>query len=161
MYSGGDDGICKVWDRRTLTESDPKPVGNLAGHMDGITFVEPRGDGRHLLTNSKDQSIKLWDVRKFSSHEGLKNTQKAVSSQKWDYRWQKVPKALTNPKKQVEGDTSIMTYSGHSVLQTLCRCHFSPSETTGQRFIYAGCAAGRVVGKSINAFALNYCIFNY
>lgn len=129
--------------------------------MDGITFVEPRGDGRHLLTNSKDQSIKLWDVRKFSSHEGLKNTQKAVSSQKWDYRWQKVPKALTNPKKQVEGDTSIMTYSGHSVLQTLCRCHFSPSETTGQRFIYAGCAAGRVVGKSINAFALNYCIFNY
>lgn len=31
LYSGGDDGICKVWDRRTLTESNPVPVGNLAG----------------------------------------------------------------------------------------------------------------------------------
>lgn len=47
----------------------------------------------------------------------------------------------------LEGDTSIMTYRGHSVLQTLCRCHFSPLETTGQRYIYTGCAAGRVIGK--------------
>ena len=39
-----------------------------------------------------------------------------------------------------------MTYRGHSVLQTLCRCHFSPAETTGQRYIYTGCAAGRVIG---------------
>lgn len=47
----------------------------------------------------------------------------------------------------LEGDTSIMTYRGHSVLQTLIRCHFSPSSITGQRYIYTGCAAGRVIRK--------------
>nr|CAD7204675.1 unnamed protein product [Timema douglasi] len=54
-------------------------------------------------------------------------------------------KLLINPRKNLDGDTSIMTYRGHKVLQTLIRCHFSPEFTTGQRFIYTGCAAGRVV----------------
>lgn len=145
VYSGGDDGIVKVWDRRTLSEADPIAVGYLAGHMDGITFIESRGDGRHLLSNSKDQSIKLWDIRRFSSEEGVVHTKRAVSEQSWDYRWQSIPKAVKNLKKKLPGDSSIMTYCGHSVLQTLCRCHFSPSFTTGQRYIYTGCATGRVV----------------
>ncbi|KAK7788866.1 hypothetical protein R5R35_013446 [Gryllus longicercus] len=145
LYSGGDDGLCKVWDRRTLSESHPKPVGILAGHMDGITFIDPRGDGRHLISNCKDQSIKLWDVRVFSGHTAQNNTRRAVADQNWDYRWQKVPKKLANPKKPLDGDTSVMTYRGHSVLQTLVRCHFSPAFTTGQRYIYTGCAAGRIV----------------
>lgn len=38
-----------------------------------------------------------------------------------------------------------MTYRGHSVLNTLIRCRFSPQFSTGQRYIYTGCAAGRVV----------------
>lgn len=38
-----------------------------------------------------------------------------------------------------------MTYRGHSVLNTLIRCRFSPAYSTGQRYIYTGCAAGRVV----------------
>jgi len=38
-----------------------------------------------------------------------------------------------------------MTYRGHSVLNTLIRCRFSPPDSTNQRFIYTGCAAGRVV----------------
>lgn len=60
LFSGSDDGFCKVWDRRTLSENcEAKPVGILAGHVDGLTFVDSRGDGRHLITNSKDQSIKL------------------------------------------------------------------------------------------------------
>jgi WD repeat-containing protein 23 len=63
VASGGDDGLCKVWDRRALREDDPKPVGVLAGHVDGIAFLDPKGDGRHLISNSKDQSIKLWDIR--------------------------------------------------------------------------------------------------
>lgn len=91
IYSGGDDGLVKVWDRRTLGE-DSFPVGILAGHMDGITFIHPRGDGKHLISNSKDQSIKLWDVRVFSSKSAAKNTLEAVQDQTWDYRWQGVPK---------------------------------------------------------------------
>lgn len=145
LYSGGDDGLAKVWDRRTLSEASPKPVGILAGHMDGITFIDSRGDGRHLISNSKDQSIKLWDVRVFSGSEGQNNTKKAVQDQTWDYRWQEVPRRLYNPKQKLEGDTSIMTYRGHSVLKTLVRCRFSPAVTTGQRYIYTGCGIGRVV----------------
>jgi hypothetical protein len=37
-----------------------------------------------------------------------------------------------------------MTYRGHAVLQTLIRCHFSPIETTGGRYIYSGSADGRI-----------------
>lgn len=48
-------------------------------------------------------------------------------------------------RKATEGDVSVMTYRGHSVLNTLIRCHFSPSFSTGQQFIYTGCAAGRIV----------------
>ena len=145
LYSGSDDGLCKVWDRRTLSETDPKPVGVLAGHMDGITFIEPRGDGRHLLSNSKDQTIKLWDVRAFSSESGQEETRRAVANQQWDYRWQKVPTKLKHSQARLSGDTSIMTYRGHSVLQTLIRCHFSPSASTGQRYIYTGCAQGKIL----------------
>ncbi|XP_015191520.1 PREDICTED: DDB1- and CUL4-associated factor 11 isoform X1 [Polistes dominula] len=145
LYSAGDDGLCKVWDRRTLSETDPHPVGVLAGHMDGITYIDPRGDGRYLVTNSKDQTIKLWDVRAFSDHNAEQNTRNAVANQNWDYRWQRVPRRLYKAKNMLEGDTSIMTYRGHYVLQTLIRCHFSPSTTTGQRYIYTGCASGRVI----------------
>ncbi|XP_076242069.1 DDB1- and CUL4-associated factor 11 isoform X1 [Calliopsis andreniformis] len=145
LYSAGDDGLCKVWDRRTLNEANPSPVGMLAGHMNGITYIDPRGDGRYLITNSKDQTIKLWDVRAFSDRNGVMNTCKAVAHQNWDYRWQRVPKKLRRTRNMLEGDTSVMTYRGHSVLQTLIRCHFSPSSITGQRYIYTGCAAGRVI----------------
>ncbi|XP_008206938.1 DDB1- and CUL4-associated factor 11 isoform X1 [Nasonia vitripennis] len=147
LYSAGDDGLCKVWDRRELREDDPQPVGVLAGHMGGITFVDPRGDGRHLITNSKDQTIKLWDARKFSSKEAQEEAQVAVSvaNNSWDYRWQHVPKKFLYPRKPLEGDTSLMTYRGHIVVQTLIRCHFSPAATTGQRYIYTGCGSGRII----------------
>ena len=42
IFSGGDDGICKVWDRRTLSETHCSPVGILAGHKDGITFIDAK-----------------------------------------------------------------------------------------------------------------------
>lgn len=38
-----------------------------------------------------------------------------------------------------------MTYRGHGVLHTLIRCRFSPTHSTGQRFIYSGCSTGKVV----------------
>lgn len=37
------------------------------GHLEGITFIDSKGDGRYFISNSKDQSIKLWDIRKMSS----------------------------------------------------------------------------------------------
>lgn len=144
LFSGGDDGLCKVWDRRTLRDDNPLPVGVLAGHCDGITYIDPKGDARYLLSNSKDQTMKLWDIRMFSSQCAISNTKKAVSKQRWDYRWQQVPRKV-QAKKTLEGDTSVMTYRGHSILHTLIRCHFSPQYTTGQRYAYTGCATGAVV----------------
>ncbi|XP_036375173.1 DDB1- and CUL4-associated factor 11-like [Megalops cyprinoides] len=144
LFSGSDDALCKVWDRRTLREDRPEPVGQLAGHRDGITFIHSKGDARYLISNSKDQSIKLWDVRKFSPREGLAASRLAVTQQNWDYRWQQVPQRALKRHK-LPGDTSVMTYRGHGVLHTLIRCRFSPEFSTGQRFIYSGCSTGRVI----------------
>lgn len=145
IYSGGDDGLIKVWDRRTLDESCPVAVGVLAGHTDGITYIDSKGDARYLLSNSKDQSMKLWDIRCFSTKDAQEQTKQAVSNQTWDYRWQKFPHKVQYREKTVEGDTSLMTYCGHSVLNTLIRCHFSPLETTAQQYVYTGCATGNIV----------------
>uniref|UniRef100_A0AAX7TDX9 DDB1- and CUL4-associated factor 11 n=1 Tax=Astatotilapia calliptera TaxID=8154 RepID=A0AAX7TDX9_ASTCA len=144
LFSGSDDALCKVWDRRTLREDRPQPVGQLAGHRDGITFIHSKGDARYLISNSKDQSIKLWDVRKFSPKEGLAASRLAVTQQNWDYRWQQVPQRALKRHK-LTGDTSVMTYRGHGVLHTLIRCRFSPEFSTGQRFIYSGCSTGKIV----------------
>ncbi|KAJ8925080.1 hypothetical protein NQ315_001252 [Exocentrus adspersus] len=141
IYSGGDDGLIKVWDRRTMDESSPKSVGVLAGHMDGITFIDSRGDGRHLISNSKDQSIKLWDVRVFSG--GARRRKIPQSGAGPDVGLQVA--GMYSSRTKLEGDTSIMTYRGHVVIKTLVRCRFSPAETTGQRYIYTGCGMGRVI----------------
>ncbi|KAK6174585.1 hypothetical protein SNE40_017832 [Patella caerulea] len=143
LFSGADDGLCKVWDRRTLREDHPIAVGTFAGHTDGITYIDSKRDARYLLSNSKDQTIKLWDVRAFANEDTIRATKRAVSAQKWDYRWQQVPRRAR--KKRLLGDTSVMTYKGHCVLHTLIRCHFSPAFSTGQRYVYTGCATGSVI----------------
>ena len=103
------------------------------GHLEGITFIDSRGDGRHLISNSKDQSIKLWDIRKMSSNAtctpGFRNYE-------WDYRWMDYPTQARELKHPC--DQSLSTYKGHSVLRTLIRCYFSPSYSTGQKYIYSG-----------------------
>ncbi|CAH9115159.1 unnamed protein product [Cuscuta epithymum] len=68
MYSGSDDNLCKVWDRRCLRTQGGKSAGVLTGHLEGITFIDSHGDGRYFISNGKDQSIKLWDIRKMSSN---------------------------------------------------------------------------------------------
>lgn len=78
--------------------------------MDGITYIDPKGDSRHLITNSKDQSIKLWDIRQFSPATGQANTRQAVLDQNWDYRWQRVPKkCIYLSKISTEHLTTIVT----------------------------------------------------
>jgi hypothetical protein len=48
-------------DRRSMKNG--KPSGVLVGHLEGITYVASKGDGRYCLSNSKDQTMKLWDIR--------------------------------------------------------------------------------------------------
>ncbi|XP_054804357.1 LEC14B protein isoform X1 [Prosopis cineraria] len=132
IYSGSDDSFCKVWDRRCLNNKG-KPAGVLMGHLEGITYIDSRGDGRYFISNGKDQTIKLWDIRKMSSNE---TCNPGYRSYEWDYRWMDYPPQAKDLKHPY--DQSVATYRGHSVLRTLIRCHFSPAFSTGQKYIYTG-----------------------
>lgn len=58
--------ITQVWDRRCIAATG-NPAGFLEGHLEGITFIDSRGDGHYFISNSKDQTTKLWDIRRMSS----------------------------------------------------------------------------------------------
>ncbi|BBN04407.1 DDB1- and CUL4-associated factor 11 [Marchantia polymorpha subsp. ruderalis] len=140
IFSGSDDSKVKVWDKRCLTQRT-EPAGILEGHLEGITALDTFGDGQYLISNSKDQTLKLWDVRKMDSstprHRLLK-----IPTFRWDYRWGDYPGRGKNLKHPY--DVSLMTYKGHQVLKTLIRCYFSPAQSTGQRYIYTGSTDGLV-----------------
>ncbi|KAM1301271.1 hypothetical protein ACFX2I_012283 [Malus domestica] len=132
IYSGSDDNLCKVWDRRCLMTYG-QASGVLMGHLEGVTFIDSRGDGRYLISNGKDQTTKLWDIRKMSSRAMYSPR---LTDRDWDYRWMEYPahaRTLKHPN-----DQSLATYRGHAVLRTLIRCYFSPAYSTGQKYIYTG-----------------------
>lgn len=143
FVSGSDDQLIKLWDRRVLSESNPKPQGVFPGHTDGITHISSRDDGYYFISNAKDQSCKLWDIRKCLSsdaHEKLPYVRRAYN---WDYRYQSYPGRNRLPVTHPH-DTSVMTYRGHMIMETLIRCYFSPLHSTAQKYIYTGSADGRV-----------------
>ncbi|XP_058709124.1 DDB1- and CUL4-associated factor 11, partial [Poecile atricapillus] len=122
LLSGGDDGVARAWDRRCLPEG---PAVTLAGHRDGLTFLHARGDGRYVVSNSKDQSAKLWDLRRPSGAAALAAARRAVARQSWDYRWQRAPRNARRATP-LPGDASLLTFRGHVVLHTLLRCRLAP-----------------------------------
>lgn len=139
LFSGSDDSFIKVWDRRSMSAA--REAGVFVGHMEGITFISPKGDGRYLMSNGKDQTMKLWDIRKLTSRDQWDNSQQIDYSCGFDYRHQEYP----GPKcEKRPDDCSVMTYRGHSVLKTLIRCGFSPISSTGQQYLYSGSDCGRV-----------------
>lgn len=142
FFSGTDQGIIKLWDRRCTNEAHPEAIGKLVGHYDGVTYIDSRNDGRYIISNSKDQSIKLWDLRQMAPQSVRDRT---FQHRNWDYRWDEVPRRFFNSVKPLQGDTSIMTYRGHKVQKSLIRAKFSPAQTTGQRYIYTGCGTGRLI----------------
>ncbi|KAL5782413.1 hypothetical protein ACOSP7_007442 [Xanthoceras sorbifolium] len=138
IFSGSDDRVCKVWDRRCFI-TNGQASGILMGHLEGITFLDSRRDGRYFISNGKDQTTKLWDIRKMSSNTSF--TPRLQESD-FDYRWMAYPTHTRTLKHPC--DQSLATYSGHSVLQTLIRCYFSPEYSTGQKYIYTGSSDSHV-----------------
>lgn len=141
FISGSDDALCKVWDLRTVSNENPQPVRAFRGHTHGITYIDSKGDGKYFLSQGKDSSVKLWDLRTVPENE----TAPAVSM--FDYRWMNGGNAhgvRRTGQRRLRGDASVMTYRGHTVARTLLRARFSPTHSTGQRFVYSGCARGRV-----------------
>ena len=102
----------------------------LPGHLEGLTYLSAkcvgrrpaaltprRGDGRYVVSNGKDQTCKLWDLRKMVSSERFDTmTPKYCGSPSFDYRSGVVPKPRYSKHPH---DMSVMTFTGHTVLSTL------------------------------------------
>merc|ERR1711939_1065832 len=62
VYAGGIDNAVKLWDLRrsetTLT---------LTGHSDTVTGLRLSPDGTHILSNSMDNTLRIWDTRPYAS----------------------------------------------------------------------------------------------
>ena len=139
LYSGSDDTLIKVWDRRSM--GDSREAGVFMGHTEGLTYVDSKGDGRYVLSNGKDQTMKLWDLRKMMSTEIASTIKPGRLRTPFDYRFMTYPEEDYKPHPH---DCSVVTYRGHSVHKTLIRCHFSPPGSTDSRYVYSGSEDGRV-----------------
>ncbi|KAM0417361.1 hypothetical protein ACHAPT_012595 [Fusarium lateritium] len=148
LYSGSDDTTIKVWDRRSM--GDNREAGAFVGHIEGLTYIDSKGDGRYILSNGKDQSMKLWDLRMAMSTDRFRelNPTRHTRNSDFDYRggvyddedWDVHP-----------NDNSLVTFRGHKVLRTLIRCHFSPPSATNSRYVYSGSTDGKVYIWNLDA----------
>ncbi|EED13777.1 WD repeat protein [Talaromyces stipitatus ATCC 10500] len=146
LYSGSDDTTIRVWDRRSMNDS--REAGAFVGHTEGLTYVDSKGDGRYVLSNGKDQTMKLWDLRKMVTTEQFDKINITHYTTGFDYRYMPYHDEDYTPHPH---DCSVVTYRGHQVLQTLIRCHFSPPSSTNSRYVYTGSADGKVYIYNIDA----------
>lgn len=146
LYSGSDDTLIKVWDRRSM--GDSREAGVFMGHTEGLTYVDSKGDGRYVLSNGKDQTMKLWDLRKMMSPEKASTINPRTYTRSFDYRFMNYSPEQYQPHPH---DCSLVTYRGHSVLKTLIRCHFSPPGSTNSSYVYSGSEDGGVYVYNLDA----------
>jgi Prp8 binding protein len=59
-FVAGIDELIHCFDLRTHKE-----LYSLCGHQDSITGLEVSRDGRYLLSNSMDNTVRMWDIRPF------------------------------------------------------------------------------------------------
>jgi len=85
LYSGSDDTTLKVWDRRSLASM--RPAGMFLGHTEGLTYIDSKGDGRYVISNAKDQTCKLWDLRKMISTDRGETINPQDYTTNFDYRF--------------------------------------------------------------------------
>lgn len=146
LYSGSDDTLIKVWDRRSM--GDSREAGVFLGHTEGLTYVDSKGDGRYVLSNGKDQTMKLWDLRKMMPTEKASKIDVNRYSTGFDYRFMPYSEADYEPHPY---DCSLVTFRGHRVLKTLIRCHFSPPGSTDSRYVYSGSEDGCIYIYNMDA----------
>lgn len=146
LYSGSDDTTVRVWDRRSM--GDSREAGVFMGHTEGLTYVDSKGDGRYVLSNSKDQTMKLWDLRKMMTTAKFDTIDVNNYTTGFDYRFETYPDDYYEPHPH---DCSVVTFRGHRILKTLIRCHFSPPGSTNSRYVYTGSDDGKVYVYNLDA----------
>ncbi|KAJ5768284.1 hypothetical protein N7533_000867 [Penicillium manginii] len=146
LYSGSDDTTLRVWDRRSM--ADGREAGAFMGHTEGLTYVDSKGDGRYIISNGKDQTMKLWDLRKMMTTADFDRIDPNHYTTGFDYRFESYPDEYYEPH---EHDCSVVTFRGHRVLKTLIRCHFSPPDSTNSRYVYSGSEDGKVYVYNMDA----------
>lgn len=146
LYSGSDDTTLRVWDRRSM--GDGREAGVFMGHTEGLTYVDSKGDGRYVLSNGKDQTMKLWDLRKMMTTAKFDTIDPNIYTTDFDYRHGPYPDDYYEPHPH---DCSVVTFRGHRVLKTLIRCHFSPPGSTNSRYVYSGSEDGKVYVYNLDA----------
>lgn len=71
-YVGGVDDVVRAWDARM----ENKPLMTLEGHEDTITGLDISPCGSFVLSNSMDNTLRMWDTRAFV--EGERETKRFV-----------------------------------------------------------------------------------
>merc|ERR1712146_301213 len=149
---GSDDNVIRLWDVRMGGNNGC--VGSLTSHECGITSLDSHSNGFHLVSNSKDQTCRLWDMRIFNRDKfKTKSTNRLAY---FDYRYPSdIPNTIhehirvirqsndEREKKKFQG-SSLLVMTGHTVQKTLIRCSFSPESTTGERYVVSGDYYGKI-----------------
>jgi len=127
---------------------DGREAGVFLGHTEGLTYVDSKGDGRYVLSNGKDQTAKLWDLRKMISTDKVDRIDTQAYTTRFEYRSNAYDENDYRPHPH---DCSLVTFRGHKVLKTLIRCHFSPPGSTDSRYVYSGSYDGSVYVWNMDA----------
>lgn len=148
LYSGSDDTLIKVWDRRSM--GDSREAGAFVGHIEGLTYIDSKGDGRYILSNAKECSMKLWDLRMAMSTSRFQHLEPTQHTRRSDHDYRSDVWDDHN-YYQHKCDNSLVTFRGHRVQRTLIRCHFSPPGSTNSRYVYSGSQDGYVYVWNLDA----------
>lgn len=127
---------------------DGREAGALLGHTEGLTYIDSKGDGRYILSNAKDQTMKLWDLRKMMTTDRFDKVRVDDYTTGFDYRYSPYDERDYEPHPH---DCSVVTFRGHKVLKTLIRCHFSPAGSSDGKYVYSGSYDGCVYIWNLDA----------
>lgn len=61
IFTSGIENVVKTWDLR-----NQQIALTMEGHSDTVTGMKLNQEGTHLLTNSMDNTLRMWDVRPYA-----------------------------------------------------------------------------------------------